>query len=101
MIPVLLGQYSLFDVLKNSTLLLGLLEISALCILLSIGLYVFKKVRVKQSVVPLFVFLAVVSGVFLLGIVVSYQPSRVIVNTIISVSEVPRINSHFPDLNLL
>lgn len=80
-IPVLLGQYSLFDVLKNSTLLLGLLEISALCILLSIGLYVFKKVRVKQSVVPLFVFLAVVSGVFLLGIVVSlsYQPSRVIV----------------------
>ena len=80
-IPVLLGQYSLFDVLKNSTLLLGLLEISALCILLSIGLYVFKKVRVKQSVVPLFVFLAVVSAVFLLGIVVSlsYQPSRIIV----------------------
>ena len=80
-IPVLLGQYSLFDVLKNSTLLLGLLEISILCILLSIGLYVFKKARVKQSVVPLFVFLSVASAVFLLGIVVwlSYQPSRIIV----------------------
>ena len=80
-IPVLLGQYSLFDVIKNSTLLLGLLEISALCILLSIGLCVFKKVRVKQGVVPLFIFLSGASAIFLLGIVVylSYQPSRIIV----------------------